>query len=169
MSNLMLRTAVYSYEEKLKEAIELGEIEDALDQCPVTHHFAEYLEDYDAGVYAREMFIPKGITVVGKIHKYSHLSFLLKGKLIVVSEHTDRITMEAPHTFESPAGAKRAFYAVEDSILTNVHITRKPKEDDLDAIEQEVIAKSYTELGMEEPDPRLFKEELETIAWHGVQ
>jgi len=38
------------------------EMEQTLDQFPVTHHFAPH-------VYAREMFLPAGHTIVGKIHK----------------------------------------------------------------------------------------------------
>ena len=152
----LLKASVSSYQEKLVNAIADGEITDAIDQCTLKHHFAEYLEEYGSGVYARELFIPKGVTVVGKIHRYSHLSFLLKGKIIVISEFTDKITMEAPHTFASPKGSKRAFFALEDSLLTNVHITRTPSEEHLPEIEREVIAESYTELGMDEPNVELF-------------
>tara|TARA_R110001606_G_scaffold363196_2_gene517152 strand:- start:68 stop:571 length:504 start_codon:yes stop_codon:yes gene_type:complete len=157
---VMLKASVTAYQQKLEDAIDKGEVKDVLDQCTLNHHFAEYLEEYDAGVYAREMFIPKGVTVVGKIHRYSHLSFLLKGKIIVISEFTDRITMEAPYTFASPAGSKRAFFALEDSILTNVHMTRTPYEKNLPDIEKEVIAESYSELGMEEPDVDLFNNNI---------
>jgi|TARA_R110000796_G_C14245166_1_gene397795 hypothetical protein len=153
----MLRATVTGYQEELISAIDGGEIEDAMDQLTLKHHFAEYLEEYDAGVYAREMFIPKGVTLVGKIHKYSHLSFLLKGKVIVISEFTDRITIKAPYTFPSPAGSKRAFLALKDSILVNVHMTRTPYEECLPEIEKEVIVESYSELGMDEPNIKLFK------------
>ena len=152
----ILKASVTFYQEELKNAIANGEVEDAAEQCTLKHHFAEYLEEYGAGVYARELFIPKGVTIVGKIHRYSHLSFLLKGKIIVISEFSDKITMEAPHTFASPAGSKRAFYALEDSLLTNIHITKTPSEQKLEEIEKEVIAESYTELGMDEPNIELF-------------
>ena len=157
---VMLKASVTAYQQKLENAIDKGEVTDVMDQCTLQHHFAEYLKEYDAGVYAREMFIPKGVTVVGKIHRYSHLSFLLKGKIIVISEFTDRITMEAPYTFASPAGSKRAFFALEDALLTNVHMTRTPYEKNLPDIEKEVIAESYSELGMEEPDVELFNNNI---------
>jgi hypothetical protein len=66
--------------------------------------------------------------------------------------------MKAPHTWVTPIGAKRAFYAVEDSILTNVHITQHLGEDKLELIEEEVIAPSYTSMGLDEPDLKLFLE-----------
>tara|TARA_R100001377_G_C3163107_1_gene100367 strand:- start:314 stop:802 length:489 start_codon:yes stop_codon:yes gene_type:complete len=154
-----LKASVAQYEEELNKAIAGGEAEDAKDKLTLTHHFSEYLEEYNAGVYAREMFIPKGVTAVGKIHRHSHLSFLLKGKIIVTSEFTDRITVEAPQTFPSPAGSKKAVYALEDSILINVHMTRTPSEERLEEIEKEVIAESYTELGMEEPNVEFLKKD----------
>ena len=58
----------------------------------------------------------------------------------------------------TPVGAKRAFYAVEDSILTNVHMTKHLSEDKLQQLEDEVIAPSYTAMGLEEPDLKLFLE-----------
>jgi len=154
-----LKASVAQYEEELNKAIAGGEADDAKDKLTLTHHFSEYLEEYNAGVYAREMFIPKGVTAVGKIHRHSHLSFLLKGKIIVTSEFTDRITVEAPQTFPSPAGSKKAVYALEDSILINVHMTRTPSEEHLEGIEKEVIAESYTELGMEEPNVEFLKKD----------
>jgi len=71
----ILKDSVSSYQEKLINAIAEGEIVDAVDQCTLKHHFAEYLEEYGSGVYARELFIPKGVTIVGKIHRYSHCLF----------------------------------------------------------------------------------------------
>ena len=41
------------------------------DLCPLKHSFAD-------GQYVREMFIPKGVMIIGKIHKHSHPNFLLK-------------------------------------------------------------------------------------------
>jgi len=75
--------------------------------------------------------------------------------------------MEAPHTFLSPLGAKRAFHALEDSILTTIHLTKHTQEEALEDIEDEVISETYTALGMEEPDMKMFYKELEKIQWHG--
>jgi hypothetical protein len=104
--------------------------------CPVKHIFAP-------GAYAREILLPAGAVVVGKIHKHAHLNFITKGKVRVVTE-TGALEMTAPYTFVSEVGTKRVVYAVEETIWTTVHITN---ETDLEKIEDYVIAKTYDELG----------------------
>jgi quercetin dioxygenase-like cupin family protein len=105
------------------------------DYLPLKHTFAE-------NVYVREIFIPKGELVVGKIHKHSHPNFLMKGKVSVLTEEGSK-TLEAPMSIISPAGTKRVVYAHEDTIWITVHVTDKT---DLLQIEDEIIAKSYDEL-----------------------
>ena len=103
--------------------------------CPVTHHFAP-------SVYAREIFMPAGSVVVGKIHKHAHLNIISKGKVIVSTEFGKK-QLVAPCTFVSEAGTKRAVYIVEDCIWTTIHPT---EETDLEKIEEHVIAKDYESL-----------------------
>ena len=83
--------------------------------CKITHYFAP-------GVYAREMWMPKGCLVTGKIHVTEHLNILSQGK-VSVSNKGESILMEAPHTFVSPVGTKRAIYAHEDTTWTTIHVT----------------------------------------------
>jgi hypothetical protein len=53
------------------------------------------------------------------------------------------LQLDAPCTFVSEAGTKRAVYALEDTIWTTIHVTN---ETDLEKIEDYVIAKDYNEL-----------------------
>jgi len=103
--------------------------------CRITHYFAP-------GVYAREMWMPQGCLITGKIHKTEHLNMLSQGK-VSVSNQGDSITMEAPYTFVSPVGTKRAIYAHEDSTWTTIHATELT---DPDEIEAEIIAETFEEL-----------------------
>ncbi len=114
----------------------MREISDTKDDInfPVTHHFA-------SGVYAREIFLPKDSLVVGKIHKHDHMNIISSGKVSVSTEEGNKI-IEAPCTFVSPAGTKRAVCALEDTVWTTIHVT---KETDLEKIEDETIAKSFDE------------------------
>ena len=109
---------------------------------PVKHYFAN-------GQYAREMAIPRGVILVGKIHKHEHLNFITKGEVSFLSEF-EPMRIKAPYTFASPAGTKRIIFAHEDTLWTTIHNTEKT---DLDEIEKEVIAESYLEIGMDEPMP----------------
>lgn len=99
------------------------------------HHFAR-------GVYAREIFIPKGVTLVGKIHKYEHLNFITQGDITVVTEDGPR-RIKAPAVIVSPPGVKRAGYAHEDTRWITVHPTRHH---DVDKIEKEHIAPTFNDV-----------------------
>lgn len=105
------------------------------DTCPLKHSFAD-------GVYVREIFIPKGTLIVGKIHKHSHPNFLMKGEVSVLTEEGPR-RLKAPLSMISPVGTKRVVYAHEDTIWITIHVT---KSKNLKKIENQVIAKTYAEL-----------------------
>lgn len=107
-----------------------------MDECPLKHTFAD-------GVYVREIFIPKGMLIVGKIHKHSHPNFLLKGEVSVVTEENGIERLKAPLSIISKAGTKRVVYAHEDTVWITVHVTN---ETDLDKIEEEVISKTFDAL-----------------------
>lgn len=79
--------------------------------CPVRHYFAP-------GMYAREITIPKGVVLVGAIHKTCNLVVLSKGRLQLVTDDGTKI-IEAPCTLTCQAGAKNAAYALEESVWTN--------------------------------------------------
>jgi hypothetical protein len=105
------------------------------DQCPLTHKFA-------SGIYVREIFIPKGTCIVGKIHKHDHPNFLMKGEVLVITEQEGKQHLKAPLSMISKAGTKRIVLALEDTVWITVHAT---DETDLEKIEEIVIAKSYEE------------------------
>lgn len=101
-------------------------------ELPVKHHFSR-------GVYARELFIPKGTTLVGKIHKFSQVNIVSKGDISVLTEDGIKRLKAGDHIVSAP-GIKRAGYAHEDTIWTTVHGTH---ETDLDKLEDELIAASF--------------------------
>lgn len=114
---------------------EMLAMENIVGECEVKHIFAP-------GVYAREMTIPKGIVIIGKIHKHRHVNIISKGSCDVMTEF-GKVHIEAPHTFVSEVGTKRAVLALEDVVWTTIHPTN---ETDLAKIEDDVIAKSYDEI-----------------------
>lgn len=107
------------------------------DVCPLKHTFSE-------GMYVREISIPKGTILTGKIHKHDHPNFLLKGKVTVVTEHGGIETLEAPLSMISPCGTKRALVCWTDVVWVTIH-TNTDNETDLEKIEEFVIAKDYDE------------------------
>ena len=117
---------------------------------PLKHSFAD-------GCYIREIFNPKGELLVTKIHKVAHPFFLMKGDMtILVEDGIKRI--KAPHYGITPAGTKRPIYCHEDCVFVTVHATN---ETDLEKIEEEVIAKDFSEVDKNEIDN--FMKEVEVI------
>jgi hypothetical protein len=110
-----------------------------LDDLPVVHHFAP-------GMYARELHIPAGVMLTGKIHKTRHMNVLSAGEITVWTEDGMQ-RLSAPFSFESQPGTKRIGYAHTDCVWTTYHFTF---ETDLDAIEAEVIEPSDNLLGVQD-------------------
>lgn len=156
--DLKLRASISYFEEALESLIAAGEADDALDQSSLKHHFTPSIEDYGgARLYARECSVPTGMVFTGKLHRHPHIVSLIKGRMAIVSEDGRKV-VSAPSTWAAPAGSKRAFYALEDSVLLNVHITTIEDETNLDKLEEEVIAPSYSSIGLEEPNYKLLLE-----------
>lgn len=131
MSRQEIRSAIIATQEYLCS------LDGAQIDCPVTHHIAP-------GSYAREMNIPAGVLIVGKIHRHAHINVISKGRVHVVTE-AGAETLDAPVTFVSEQGTKRVVLAETDTVWTTVHAT---DETDLDKIEAFVIAESYEDLGI---------------------
>jgi hypothetical protein len=96
-------------------------------EIPANHHFAP-------GLYAREIFIPKGAFLTGAAHKTEHL-IVFDGDIHVWTEGgMTRLT--GHHTLVSKPGAKRVGYAFGDTWCTCFFHTDKT---DIDAIEDELL------------------------------
>jgi hypothetical protein len=104
------------------------------DICPIKHHWAP-------GVYGREIFIPAGTVIIGKIHRHAHLNCISQG-LVMVATPFGVETLQAPLNFISKPWTKRAVYALEDTIWTTIHPTEKLS---VEEVESEIIAASFDE------------------------
>ena len=121
---------------RLQDAIVYGGLDVGPAACPVKHHFAP-------GAYGREMTIPAGLVVVGKIHKHAHINVISKGRVQVFTEQDGVLELAAPCTFVSSPGTKRVVHVLEETVWTTVHVTDKT---DLAEIEREVIATDFSEV-----------------------
>lgn len=128
------RQAILDFEETLK-GIE-GHVVGDTPYCPLEHSFSD-------GIYVRQISIPAGTLLTGKIHKHDHPNFLLKGKVIVVTEDGEEEYL-APKSMISRAGTKRALYAVTDLVWTTIH-HNPTNTQDLGELEKIVIASTYSE------------------------
>ena len=146
------KASVSNLETSIEDLVKNDPSLDAISLCPIKHHFSERVDEYGCGMYAREMFMPKGVTLTGKIHKHSHLNILISGRIYYSCSQLGSRELIAPCTFESPKGAKRAFHALEDSVFTTIHHTKTPSIDDIETVENECVTDNYTSIGMTEPE-----------------
>lgn len=93
------------------------------------------------GLYAREITIPAGTTLTGKIHKFPHLNIISKGEISVMTDAGVQ-KIKAPATIISKPGTKRVGYAHEETVWTTIHAT---EETDPEKIEDALVVNSYEE------------------------
>jgi hypothetical protein len=100
------------------------------------------------GMIGRQMLIPKGSVIVGKIHKHAHLNQISYGHVRVLTEF-GQMEIEGPHTFTSEPGTKRVVVALQDTLWTTFHLNPNDydpeSETEMQKLEDEIIAKSYDE------------------------
>lgn len=107
MSDLALRDQIVALEQEM-----LAMPEHQIEIVP-RHYFAH-------GLYAREITIPKGAVLTGKIHLFEHINIISKGDISVMTDDgVRRIT--APATIVSKPGIKRVGWAHEETVWTTVH------------------------------------------------
>jgi len=98
------------------------------------------------GVYVRQLTVPAGMLIVGKIHKYSTVFIVLQGLAEVISEF-GRETVGAGYICVSPPGIKRVALALEETTFLNVH-ANPTNTQDLELIESEhVVEESLIQIG----------------------
>lgn len=112
---------------------------------PLKHSFAGVGDHH---VYVREITIPAGQLIVGKIHRHEHVNFISRGDVTCVTEGAGVQRLKGPCTLISPMGTKRVLYTHEETVWTTIHVTDAVKVEDA---EKDAIAESYAEIGLEEP------------------
>jgi quercetin dioxygenase-like cupin family protein len=100
-------------------------------------------------VYVREMTAPKGIIIIGKLHKYKQVNIVIKGDISVLTEDGWK-RMKSGEMFESPAGVKRALVTHEETVWTTICGT---EETDPDKALDELTIGSYQEFLQYKGDP----------------
>jgi len=119
--------------DKLNDAI-LNSGLPILDMEP-NHYFAH-------GTYTRELFIPKGTVIAGKIHKNDCIAIIVYGHVKVTTDKGD-YDIKGPKVLVTGSGSK-GVYALEDTLWVTVHPW--DGETDLKTIENAIIDPSYEAL-----------------------
>lgn len=115
------------WKEKVADAVRYLGTHEQVD-CPLRHYFLP-------GVYIREITMPAGSFIIGKIHRTRHFNIIQRGRCSLVSESgTEDLT--GPLTFVSEAGVQKALYIHEETVWSTVHLT---EERELEALEAALI------------------------------
>jgi quercetin dioxygenase-like cupin family protein len=96
----------------------------------------EPVHRFAPGLYAREITVPPGGLITGKIHRFAHLNIVSKGRIFVWTAEEGVREIVAPFSFVAPAGTRRLGLAVEETVWTTIHPTA---ETDLEKLEAELI------------------------------
>ena len=124
-----MRSKICALEEKMLEQPQV--------EIKTTHYYAPQ-------IYMRQIFIPRGTLLTGKIHKTEHLNILSQGIMTVWTDEGMK-KLKASTVIKSKPGIKRVGYAHEDSVWITVH--HNPDNiKDTDALEEILIAKSFEEV-----------------------
>lgn len=97
------------------EALEEVLLEHEQVEIPTAEHFIN-------GMYGREIVIPAGAMITGRVYKEGYLDIMLSGDISVATpQGLKRLT--GTHVMEAPPGRKRAGYAHADTHWITVHRT----------------------------------------------
>lgn len=119
----------------------IAEIESHMSEMPqaeivTRHHFSPQ------GVYAREITIPAGVLLTGRVHKYAQLNILSKGDISVLTEDSIR-RVQAPFTVVSPPGTKRIAYTHTECVWTTIHACTETDPDKIEALHTVATVEEY--------------------------
>lgn len=141
------RNQIRKFESRLGEQKNCLKGEDIEKHNPLKHTFAD-------GLYIREVFNPANEILVTKIHKKQHAYFLLKGTMSILTEDGVK-KISAPYYGITEPGTKRVIYTHTDCVFVTTHATNAK---DVESVEEEVIAKDFSDPVITENDIKKLKE-----------
>lgn len=105
-------------------------------RCPLKHTFVD-------GLYVREISIPAGSVLTGKIHRHAHPNFLVSGSVEMFTEQEGLRVIHGPLFMISLPGTKRVLRAITDLVWITVHRVESTNPEDA---EKEIISPTYEAL-----------------------
>ncbi len=122
LANVPTREMIQRFESELRAQISQGQLQAIEDNAQ--HTFA-------GGIYSRQILIPKGAWITGKIHRTAHLNIMASGDITVWTDDGMK-RLQGYNVIPGTPGTKRVGYAHEDTIWVTLHATH---ETNLDLLE----------------------------------
>jgi len=115
--NAPIDLSEYTNREKIEilEYIMLNSTHNIADELPV-------MESVRDGWYIRQLSIPEGVILTGKVHTEPHICLLSQGDLSVMTDDGIK-RIQAPYIFVSSAQLKKIGYAHKYCVFTTLHQT----------------------------------------------
>lgn len=117
--------------EKVEDLLESNSIDElalfVTENLPVIE--LELKHTFADGVYMREMFAPKGVLMVGKVHLTSDPFVFLTGAMNVFTPEGGTVELKAPVSGITAAGVQKVGYVTEDSHWINYHALSNAEEE----------------------------------------
>lgn len=109
------------------------ELEEFLFSLPQLDGTSFKLREYKIGnMYAREITVPKGACLTGRVYKQNHLEFMISGDIAILSAEGVTKRYTGYNVIEAKAGKRQAGFALEDTIWVTVNIVPDDVTDNLD-------------------------------------
>lgn len=109
--------------DKVEDLLESNSIDELAlfitDNLPVIE--MELKHTFADGVYMREMFVPAGVLMVGKVHLTEDPFVLMTGSMNVYTPEGGVVNVSAPLSGITAAGVQKVGFVLEDSHWINYH------------------------------------------------
>lgn len=117
----------------MNEIISLGE---PMPDCKLKHIFSD-------GIYVREVTMPAGSLIVGRIHTTEHLNEVISGECQIFTADEELVIRKGGDIFTSKAGVQKVGLCITDVVWRTIHATN---ETNIEKLEQELSVLTYEEL-----------------------
>lgn len=94
----------------------------------LSHYFAD-------GIYVRSLVIPKGVNIVGKMHRKACINIMLRGDITIYADG-DSERFIGNYIGVAPAGTQKAAFTNEETVWLCIHAVDN---EDLEEIEKDAI------------------------------
>jgi len=128
--------------ERRERRDKISRFEDAIKQQPQVEDQTVLKHFFLDGLYMRQITIPAGVMLTGKIHRHHTTNFITRGKVAIYSEFDEQV-ITAPHVYISEPGTKKACLTLEQTTIINGHMTH---ETDLEKLELLFTMDDYPQL-----------------------